>query len=183
MRPPSGTVFAPLYATAGWATLHAVLSQIVETLNREVDDDGVGARGVAEKLRLPEKVMLAHYPAGARYVRHSDVSPAVAHRRVTVILYLNEDWRASDGGHLRVYFNDDRHIDVAPKAGTLVLFKSDTVPHEVLPTTARRLAVVGWYHRHHKPPPDVDDAALSPLARALRDHYRAKGQQIKLAAP
>ena len=31
--------------------------------------------------------------------------------------------------------------------GTLVLFESDKVPHEVLDTNAERVAVVGWYNR------------------------------------
>ena len=45
--------------------------------------------------------MCACYPGGgARYVRHSNVSPSVPHRRVTAILYLNEDWTVSDGGEL-----------------------------------------------------------------------------------
>ena len=56
---PSGSVFAPLHATAGWATLRDVLSQVVETLNREADDDVARGGGDGEKLRLPEKVMAA----------------------------------------------------------------------------------------------------------------------------
>jgi SM-20-related protein len=72
---------------------------------------------------------------------------------------------------------------VAPRSGTLVVFKSDVVPHEVRPTTARRLAVVGWLHRHVEPPPAADDADLTPLARAILEHYRAKGEAVKLGAP
>ena len=38
-------------------------------------------------------------------------------------------------------------LDVAPHGGTMVLFRSEKVPHEVLDTTAERTAVVGWYNR------------------------------------
>lgn len=47
--------------------------------------------------------MLAHYPTGARYVRHSDVSPAMSHRRLSAILYLNADWNEEHGGQLVLF--------------------------------------------------------------------------------
>lgn len=38
-------------------------------------------------------------------------------------------------------------VDVSPVGGTLVLFDSVAVPHEVLPTTAgQRIAMAGWFH-------------------------------------
>jgi 2OG-Fe(II) oxygenase superfamily len=37
------------------------------------------------------------------------------------------------------------YVNVIPECGTLVLFDSATVPHEVLPTRRDRLAVVGWF--------------------------------------
>ena len=39
-------------------------------------------------------------------------------------------------------------LDVAPRAGTLVIFDSVAVPHEVLPVTAARprVACTGWFH-------------------------------------
>lgn len=36
--------------------------------------------------------------------------------------------------------------DILPEEGTFVLFKSEVVPHEVLPTLRERMAVVGWLH-------------------------------------
>lgn len=42
--------------------------------------------------------------------------------------------------------------DVAPSAGTLVLFDSVTVPHEVLETAQRpRFAASGWFHEDQQP--------------------------------
>ena len=46
-------------------------------------------------------------------------------------------------------------LDVDPYGGTLVLFDSVTLPHEVLPTTnnRERWACSGWYHEDQQPPP------------------------------
>ena len=42
--------------------------------------------------------------------------------------------------------------DVLPTAGTLVLFDSVTLPHEVRPTNHReRFAASGWFHEAHQP--------------------------------
>jgi len=78
-----GDEFAALHASVGWSHYRAILHSLVESLNREGGVEG-------DAVQLPAKVMLAHYPVGAKYVRHSDVSAAVAHRRATAILYLNE---------------------------------------------------------------------------------------------
>jgi len=40
---------------------------------------------------------------------------------------------------------EERYMDIIPEVGTLVLFDSAIVPHEVLPTRRDRLAVVGWF--------------------------------------
>lgn len=42
---------------------------------------------------------------------------------------------------------DCKTVDIQPSAGTLVLFDSVVVPHEVLEVqTDKRLAIAGWYH-------------------------------------
>ena len=51
---------------------------------------------------------------------------------------------------------------------------------EVRPTTARRLAIVGWFHRHAEAAQE-DEEELSPLALAIREHYRKEGKVIKLS--
>lgn len=61
-----------------------------EINSAERNSADAAADGLDERLELPEKLMLAHYPAGGRYVRHADASPLVPHRRLTAILYLNE---------------------------------------------------------------------------------------------
>jgi SM-20-related protein len=88
----------------------------------------------------------AIYPPGARYVRHLDRSPAGAERVVSTVLYLNGSWRAADGGELRLYATPDA-LEIAPCAGTLVLFESARIEHEVRPAGRERLSVAGWFRR------------------------------------
>ena len=46
-------------------------------------------------------------------------------------------------------------VDVSPEGGTLVLFDSVTVPHEVRTTTAgERIAIAGWFHEEQQEFPD-----------------------------
>ena len=124
---------------------------------------------------------------------------------------MKNGWRESDGGHLRVYLDYEAgprematpkdapysvlhagagaaspssgYIDVPPAAGTLVVFKSDTVPHEVMPTSAKRVAIVGWFNRAlteaEAAAASVDEAEMSPLAAAIYQHYRERGEAVK----
>ena len=90
----------------------------------------------------------ARYPIGSFYKRHLDQFHAVPHRIVTVILYLNESWTEADGGQLRMYFpqedGSERVEDVLPLGGRLVVFLSEEIPHEVLPTQKERISITGW---------------------------------------
>ena len=105
------------------------------------------------------ELLYAFYPRGGFYRRHRDAIPGSASvlRSISLLLYLNEDWTPNDGGQLLLHRDsggdelpkgeEPDFIQVEPKGGTLVLFQSDSVPHEVLDTKAERLAVVGWYNR------------------------------------
>jgi SM-20-related protein len=111
-----------------------------------------------------------YYPRGGFYKRHIDVpaqgggwqrlgrseedggsfSGAALRREVSMLLYLNSGWSPEWGGALRMYPNgcdggNDRHIDVFPEGGTLVLMRSDRVPHEVCVTHRERQCLVGWF--------------------------------------
>ena len=67
-------------------------------------------------------------------------------RVVSCVLYLNDGWKASDGGALRIYCDDDVR-EVMPVGGTLVCFLSERFEHEVLPATRERLSITGWFRR------------------------------------
>lgn len=107
------------------------------------------------------ELLYAYYPTGGFYRRHRDAiaNSASVLRKYSLLLYLNkDDWDpATDAGQLRIHLDgggdecpsgvEPTFVDVDPLGGTLVLFKSEMVPHEVLNTNSERFALVGWYNR------------------------------------
>ena len=89
------------------------------------------------------EVHLAMYPPGSFYKRHLDQFKSDDHRKLSVILYLNQDWKESYGGQLRMYL-ENKTLDCLPIAGRLVCFRSDRIEHEVLPATRERKSITGW---------------------------------------
>jgi SM-20-related protein len=83
------------------------------------------------------------YPAGTFYKRHLDQFKKDDHRKLSIICYLNEDWKAEQGGQLRMYL-PEKELDVFPTAGKLVCFRSDQIEHEVLPANRERMSITGW---------------------------------------
>ena len=105
--------------------------------------------GLNRELMLGLDELEAHfamYAPGARYARHRDRFRGDDARVLSSVLYLNKDWQESDGGALRLYLAD-RHLDVYPSAGKLVVFLSADFEHEVLPATRDRLSIAGWFRR------------------------------------
>lgn len=89
------------------------------------------------------EVHMTIYPAGTFYKKHLDQFKKDDHRKLSVICYLNKNWKEEEGGHLRIYL-DEQPLDVLPVAGRLVCFRSDLLEHEVLPATRNRLSLTGW---------------------------------------
>lgn len=87
------------------------------------------------------------YPPGSFYRRHLDRFNDDDRRSVSAIYYLNPDWLPEHGGALRLYPAAGGELDILPEAGTLVLFMSADLPHEVLPATRERLSLTGWFRR------------------------------------
>lgn len=83
------------------------------------------------------------YPIGTFYIRHLDQFKKEDHRKISVICYLNSDWKETEGGQLRIYLEHESK-DIFPLAGRLVCFRSDLLEHEVLPATRERLSITGW---------------------------------------
>jgi len=107
------------------------------------------------------QIQLARYPAGARYVRHRDAilpkeredskdydqeDQSKLRRRLTVLYYMNEDWREEHGGQLRMYLSDGKHIDIEPIGDRLVVFWSALMEHEVLLSNHERYAMTVWFY-------------------------------------
>lgn len=86
---------------------------------------------------------LAKYPAGSHYHRHLDQFNERTNRQITVLIYLNENWKPGNGGELIIYKNEGQ-IKVEPIARRLLLFKSEVIEHEVRTTHVPRYSLTGW---------------------------------------
>ena len=80
------------------------------------------------------------------YKKHKDVFKNSKNRVVTTVYYLNQSWNKKDGGELIIYTKNNTFLTkVIPEANTLVVFLSDTFPHEVKPTNKERYSIAGWF--------------------------------------
>lgn len=112
-----------------------ILEQLRETLNRSL------------YLGLDSfETHFALYPPGSGYSKHLDRFKNNPLRMVSVVAYLNQSWQPGDGGELRLHLKGGV-VDVAPVAGTLVVFMSDSILHEVLQAHKERASLVGWFRR------------------------------------
>ena len=88
---------------------------------------------------------VAVYHSGGFYKKHIDTFRDDDARAITFILYLNEAWSERDGGQLRLYTSAEGFIDIAPRAGTVILFRSRDFAHEVLESHCERRTFTGWF--------------------------------------
>ena len=88
----------------------------------------------------------AVYEPGQFYKLHRDSTQNANKRVFSFVIYLNEDWKQSDGGQLVGYENQNTVFSILPEIGKMILFKSD-LEHEVLPTDRTRFALTGWLRR------------------------------------
>lgn len=108
------------------------------------------------------EVHLARYGRGAFYARHIDQFEDTTRRAISVVLYLNHQWRPQDGGALRLWTTPapgrtppspkTPFIEVWPEAGTLVVFRSADFWHEVRRSRRTRLSLTGWFLRRASNP-------------------------------
>lgn len=87
---------------------------------------------------------LAHYPSGGHYDKHLDQFENRNNRMISMIIYLNDDWKQGDGGELEIFEKDGSSFLVEPLAGRCVMFKSAEVPHAVLKAHKSRFSLTGW---------------------------------------
>ncbi len=71
------------------------------------------------------------YEKNSFYKRHLDQFKNEKGRKFSIVLYLNQDWKAEDGGMLSLYPHEKTQIDISPLGGRMVLFRSDEMEHEV----------------------------------------------------
>lgn len=112
-------------------------------------------RVLNEQLFLALAEVEAHYacyPPGAGYRRHVDRHqagaagrPGQGERVISTVTYLNEPgWPADGGGELVLHSPSAGEVVVPPEGGTLVVFRSDDLPHEVRPSRCLRYSIAGW---------------------------------------
>lgn len=90
----------------------------------------------------------AFYPPGSGYEKHIDNHRGSGARKITFILYLNEQWQSDHGGELSIYqpnSPDHQIAKVQPQIGNFILFRSDLFPHQVEKSFQNRLSVTGWF--------------------------------------
>src|SRR6056297_28036 len=139
----------------------AVRGDFIHWLNRNVDTALTPFFGLMDELNenlrrycylslSDSEFHIAKYPAGSHYNRHLDQFQERSNRQITVLMYLNENWKPGDGGELKIYRESDEgetEILVEPIARRLLLFKRDCVEHEVLTTNVPRYSLTGWLLR------------------------------------
>lgn len=84
----------------------------------------------------------AKYETGSFYKRHKDAFRSDDARKISIILYLNKNWKNGDGGELKIYLPGSE-LTVQPKSGTLVAFES-SIEHEVIQSNTDRFSITGW---------------------------------------
>lgn len=102
----------------------------------------------------------ALYKKGDFYKKHFDSFKGSANRVVTTALYLNPDWQPEWGGQLVIYDkgSSQKLKTINPEIGKLVIFMSEQIPHEVLPTLHPRVSVTGWFRLNNSIAGNIDPA-------------------------
>ncbi|QSP93702.1 2OG-Fe(II) oxygenase [Marinobacter salinisoli] len=115
--------------------------------------------GLNRRLFLGLKRFETHYAtfrSGDFYRRHLDSFQGRSSRVVSLVLYLNDNWRPEDGGELRI-FNRESEREVCglvlPEMGRVAVFLSEEVPHEVLPANRTRYSLACWFRQDEVPLP------------------------------
>ena len=88
----------------------------------------------------------ALYESGGFYKKHVDSLKGERNRIVSTVTYLTPGWQEGDGGHLVLYNEEGIELTrILPRAGTLAIFMSEDIPHEVLPPLRARCSIAGWF--------------------------------------
>merc|ERR1719193_2436039 len=132
---------ATLQGHAGLRQLVSILLGLVRSFAREL-----ATCGLPMDLASHEMPMLSMYDRGSFFRRHVDATVEETDARIlTSVYYMNPGWDASCGGALRIHGADGGFTDLLPEEDSLVLFRADTVEHEVRESGARRRALTIWF--------------------------------------
>ena len=102
----------------------------------------------AGRHRLVRQTTKVQFNAGGGgcFPYHFDTDPALDARRLTAILYLNDDdWDSRrDGGQLVLAPWPRRSIQIDPQGDRLAIFASADMAHRVMPSRAPRYCLTMW---------------------------------------
>ncbi|TXC78699.1 2OG-Fe(II) oxygenase [Luteibaculum oceani] len=84
----------------------------------------------------------ANYRKGSFFKRHFDRFKNDNGRKFSIVCYLNKKWVLGNGGELVLHL--DKEVVVEPKFGTVVVFNSALVEHEVKIAHKNRISITGW---------------------------------------
>ncbi len=87
----------------------------------------------------------ACYKPGAFYKRHFDSFRGAKNRVLSVVTWLNPDWKPGDGGELRIWPENQDALDIAPTFARTIVFLSEEMEHEVLVTHKPRFSIASWF--------------------------------------
>lgn len=88
----------------------------------------------------------AFYPIGFGYEWHKDNPKGRNDRAVSAVLYLNDDWSASDGGQIILLDKTGCERTLMPCGNRLVVFDSNLL-HKVAITHKTRFSIATWLRR------------------------------------
>jgi hypothetical protein len=137
-----------VYMTVLLQTLPNALNQAMGTVAPQLPNPDLSNSSFNAKLAVT-------LPGGSTYPLHVDNPQGLQvndTRKLTCILYLNPDYdeERGDGGELRLVVgkqgivgDETTHIDFTPEGGRMVMFWSDEIPHEVLPTAPDYVGSIG----------------------------------------
>ena len=160
------------------------LYDIIDTIRRNLDTIVISGEQQQQLDPSLTELLYAYYPRGGYYRRHRDAIPNSASvlRKYSLLLYLNDANYDPmiDAGQLRLHLDGGgdecpqgvhpNYVDVNATGGTLVLFKSELIPHEVLNTNSERFAIVGWFNR---------GVSLTDIGR-LGDNYSNSSSMVRM---
>jgi SM-20-related protein len=89
------------------------------------------------------EIHFASYPIGSFYKKHFDKFKIDSDRKLSVVFYLNNNWVVANGGELILYIGNTIKT-ILPVGGRMVVFESDKIEHEVLPSNKIRNSITGW---------------------------------------
>jgi hypothetical protein len=109
-------------------------------------------RHVDYNLNIREKMNLH---GNTVYSLNKKSSSSMTGRFLSMVLYLNDEWKTKDGGDLRIWFprsvqatKGTSCADISPIGGRLVVFLSSSIPHQVrsMQSNKKRIAITAWVH-------------------------------------